>query len=214
MKIKSVFRFKPLALLILTLSAGNAYSADLSTWTATADAGLITNNSGVTTLNTGDSTLRTFSVGSTTSTAAYSDADGNTGSFGAILSDNISIAANNTFSFSWDFQTTSGSPYNDFAEVLIGSQAYYLSSIIALDPATDSGLQTFSHAFTHAFNGNITIVISHEIYNKYNSSLSISNAAINPVASSVPEIEEWAMLLLGLPLLSLAINRKLKKFQA
>jgi len=216
MKIKSAFKLKPLAFLIIGLSVSNAYASasntDLTTWTA-SQSNLVTFSSGVATLNTGDGlNSGTYAYDSTSSTAAFTDGAntsiGNPGLVGAILSDaTFSVTGDKVLTFNWDFSTQSGTPYNDFALVEVGSKEYQLDSIIKLGNASDSGLQTESILLSPNFSGTVSFVVSHEGFDSYNSALSISNLSI----SAVPEAEAWIMMLLGLPLMSLAARHKQKK---
>ncbi|WP_347987764.1 hypothetical protein [Methylomonas sp. AM2-LC] len=215
MKIKSAFKLKTLATLIMGLSVGNVYASntDLTTWTA-SQSNLVTFSNGTATLNTGDGLGQsTYAYDSKSSTASFTDGAnssiGNLGLVGAILSDtSFSVTGNQILTFNWEFTTQSGTPYNDFALVDIGGTQYQLESIIKLHNAKDSGLETASIALAPNFSGTVSFVISHEGYDSYNSALSISNLSI--AAAPVPEAEVLIMMLLGLPLMSLAVRYKQK----
>src|ERR1700744_2473529 len=107
---KNTIKFA-LALCAVSGAAQSAFAAqDLTTW----------NQSGVAVNFTGTTTASLFSGNdaSATSTSAFGGTDG------TILSENVSLSAGDTIKFTWDFQAGDYMPYNDFADVVIGSQVF------------------------------------------------------------------------------------------
>ena len=178
-----------LALCVISGAAQSAFAAqNLTTWN---QSGVAVNFMGTT-----SATLFTGSGQSSTSTSAFGGTDG------TILSKNVSLAAGKTVSFTWDFHATDYLPYNDFADVEIGSQVFRLSDVASLGEGGDSGAQSFSYTLTSAVTGPIAFIVSNADDNAVSSYVTISDV------SAVPESTNMALMLAGMGLLGVVARRR------
>ena len=179
-----------LALCVISGTAQSAFAAqDLTTW----------NQSGAAVSFTGTASASLFSGNGTSSksTGAYG------GTEGTILSKNVSLGAGDTVKFTWDFSSTDYLPYNDFADVQIGSQVFRLSDIATIGShGADSGAHSFSYTLTSAMTGPIDFIVSNAVDNGVSSTLTISDV------SAVPESTNMALMLAGMGLLGVVARRR------
>ncbi|MGD0958930.1 MAG: PEP-CTERM sorting domain-containing protein [Methylomonas sp.] len=203
---KTAFNIQSLALLAAMLSAGNVYAGalDLTTWTATGDVTL----GSPTVLNSDPN------YASPADTSSFKDQFGNSGSTGATLVSGVeSFSAGTTLTINFDFATQDSYPVlNDFAYLYFGNsgqgdQILFDSSMLA-HHLTDSGAQTRNYTFSSNYDGTIGFVVSNGTVASFTGAqLTISGVSFSTPAS-VPEPEEWAMLLLGLSMMAAAVRRK------
>jgi len=181
-----------LALCVIAGTTQTAFAAaqDLTTW----------NQAGVPVAFTGTAAamLVTGNGQSSTSTAAFG------GTEGTILSKNFSLGAGSTVSFQWDFTAGDYSPFNDFADVVIGGQVFTLSNVASVGDYGDSGWHSFSYTLGTAAAGPVEFVVSNDLDNGYSSALNISNVNV----SAVPESSDMALMLAGMGLLGLVARRR------
>jgi len=188
-----VNNFCKLALAICAVAgtqAAFAAAQDLTTWNQSGVAVGFTGTTGA--------TLVSGSGQSATSTATFGGTDG------TILSKNFTLGAGSTVSFQWDFHAGDYAPYDDFADVVIGSQVFSLASVATVGDYGDSGLQSFSYTLGSAVTGPVEFVVSNYGDNSVSSTLNISNVNV----SAVPESTNLALMMAGMGLLGVVARRR------
>jgi len=107
-------------------------------------------------------------------------------------------------SFEWRFQTTDYLPYNDYSYVSFnGGTPITLSDVATVGNYGNSGWQTYNTATP--FSGTVTFGVNNFMDNAVSSNLSVQNV------TAVPEPEEYAMMMAGIPLVGWQIRRKQNK---
>lgn len=126
------------------------------------------------------------------------------GSYGTILSTNLTLAAGEKFSFDWAFRTTDVMPYNDFALFIANGQQYSLGSVATVGDNQKTDWGTFTWQSTTPFSGTVSWVISNapgETLDQgplFGSNLMLDKMVVSPV----PEPSTYLMMLAGLGMLT------------
>lgn len=132
--------------------------------------------------------------------------------------DNISVSAGDTLSFDWTFYTNepAGNALADAAFFsVLGSQTTLLAN--AADGITgDAGLSgfvaatssTYSYTFTSAGTYSLVFAVVDTDDFVTSSALAVNNVAITPV----PEPKDWMLMLAGLGLVGLMVERSKRRF--
>lgn len=127
---------------------------------------------------------------------------------GSVLKQTISVSASDMLSFKWNFYTNEG-PNADFAFVAIDGVIVLASTSDAVIPSVPFDWTTNAHTFSHTFAtaGTYTISVGVVDVGDYavSSALYVDNFDI--AAAPVPEPRDWMLMLAGLGLVGLMVER-------